>query len=55
MMSPSPSLAPLNAGESSRPPEGTAMLAAWSRKHIARVPAWGGPTLGTRYQDTTGR
>jgi hypothetical protein len=34
-MSPSPSLAPLNAGKPSRSPVGTAMLAALSRKHIA--------------------
>jgi hypothetical protein len=35
-MSPSPSPAPLNAGQPSRSPEGTAMLAAFSRSHIAR-------------------
>ena len=34
-MSPSPGLAALNAGEPSRSPWGTAMLAALSRKHIA--------------------
>jgi len=34
-MSLSPRLAALNAGESGRSPEGTAMLAASSRKHIA--------------------
>ena len=47
MMSPSPALAPLNAGESSRSPEGTAMLAALSRKHIAIAGRLGsGPALG---------
>jgi hypothetical protein len=34
-MSPSPGLATLNAGAPSRSPEGMAMLAASSRKHIA--------------------
>jgi hypothetical protein len=42
-MSPSPCLATLNAGEPGRSPEGTAMLVASSRKHIACGPAWGGP------------
>jgi len=46
MVSPSPTLASLNASESGRSPEGTAMLAASSRKHIASGPAWGGPALG---------
>ena len=45
-MSPPPGLATLNAGPSSRPPEGAAMLVASSRKHIACGPAWGGPALG---------
>jgi hypothetical protein len=45
-MSPSSRIAPLNAGEPGRSPEGTSMLAAWSRSHIARRPAWGGPALG---------
>jgi len=35
-MSPSPGPAPLNAGEPSRSPKGTATLAALSREHIAR-------------------
>ena len=43
MKRPSPSLAALNAGKPDRSPEGTAMLAALSRKHIACGPAWGGP------------
>ena len=34
-VNPSPSLAALNAGNPGRSPEGTAMLAALSRKHIA--------------------
>jgi hypothetical protein len=43
-MCPSSGLAPLNAGEPSRSPEGTAMLAALSRKHIATGgPAWERP------------
>ena len=46
MLSPSPILASLNASESGRSPEGTATLAASSRKHIASGPAWGGPALG---------
>jgi len=46
-MSLSPTLAPLNADESGRPPEGAAMLAALSRKHIARAGRLGsGPALG---------
>jgi hypothetical protein len=40
----SSALAPLNAGEPSRSPEGTAMLAASSRKRIAAGgPAWERP------------
>jgi hypothetical protein len=38
----------LNAGKPGRSPEGTAMLAALSREHIARRPAWGGPALDLR-------
>ena len=38
-MHPSSSPSPLNAGAPGRSPEGTAMLAALSREHIAR----GGP------------
>jgi hypothetical protein len=34
-VSPSPCIAALNAGNPSRSPQGTAMLAALSRKHIA--------------------
>ncbi len=40
---PRPVLLRLNAGKPSRSPEGTAMLAASSRKHIARRPAWERP------------
>jgi len=48
-MSPSPDLASLNARESSRSPEGTAMLAASSRKHIAMPDRLGsGPALGPK-------
>ena len=43
---PSPILASLNASESGRSPEGTAMLAALSRKHIACGPAWERPGAG---------
>jgi len=44
---PSPNLAPLNAGEPGRSPEGTAMLAASSREHIANAGRLGsGPALG---------
>ncbi len=47
MRSPSPTLASLNASESGRSPEGTAMHAALSRKHIARTGRLGsGPALG---------
>jgi hypothetical protein len=46
-MSPSSGHAALNAGASSRSPEGTAMLAALSRKHIAMTGRLGsGPALG---------
>jgi len=46
-MSPSSSLAALNAGEPGRSPEGTAMLAALSREHIASAGRLGsGPALG---------
>jgi len=47
MNRPSPSLAPLNAGKPGRSPEGTAMLAALSREHIAHTDRLGsGPALG---------
>ena len=47
MNRPSPGLAALNAGEPSRSPEGTTMLAASSRKHIANAGRLGsGPALG---------
>jgi hypothetical protein len=50
-MSPSPSLAPLNAGAPGRSPEGTAMLTALSREHIARAGRLGsGPALGPKGQ-----
>jgi hypothetical protein len=50
-MSPSPSLAPLHAGKPGRSPEGTAMLAASSRKHIALPGRLGsGPALGPQMQ-----
>ena len=42
-MNPSSGLAALNAGKPSRSPKGTAMLAALSRSHIARGPAWERP------------
>jgi len=46
-MSPSPSLALLNAGKAGRSPEGTAMLAGSTGKHIARAGQLGsGPALG---------
>ena len=45
-VSPSPSLAPLNAGPAGRSSEGTAMLAASSRKHIARRAGLGRPGAG---------
>jgi hypothetical protein len=48
-MNPSSSLAPLNAGQPDRSPEGTAMLAASSRKHIALAGRLGsGPALGPK-------
>ena len=44
---PRPALRRLNAGRPSRSPEGTAMLAASSRKHIASAGRLGnGPALG---------
>jgi hypothetical protein len=43
MWSPSPILASLNARMSGRSPEGTAMLAASSRKHIAHRAGLGRP------------
>ena len=47
MVSPSPILAALYARESGRPPEGAAMLAAWSGKHVAMAGRLGsGPALG---------
>jgi len=46
-VSPSPDLAPLHAGAPERSPEGTATLAASSRKHIAIAGRLGsGPALG---------
>jgi len=48
-VSPSPSLALLNAGVPGRSPEGTAMPAALSRKHIAKAGRLGsGPALGPK-------
>ena len=48
-MSPPSNLAPLNAGQSGRPPEGAAMLAALSAKHIAIAGRLGsGPALGPK-------
>jgi len=45
--SPSPNLAPLNAGEPGRSPEGTAMLAGSTGEHIASAGRLGsGPALG---------
>jgi hypothetical protein len=53
MNCPSPTLASLHASESSRSPEGTAMLAASSRKHIANAGRLGsGPALGPQYGDS---
>ncbi len=50
MTSPSPSLAPLNAGAPGRSPEGTAMPAASSREHIASAGRLGsGPALAPQY------
>jgi hypothetical protein len=49
-MSPSPSLASLNAGNSGRSPEGTAMLGGSTAKHIASGGRLGsGPALGPKY------
>jgi len=46
-LSPSHRLASLNASEAGRSPEGTAMLAAFGRKHIASAGRLGsGPALG---------
>jgi hypothetical protein len=46
-MSPSPNLAPLNAGKPGRSPKGTAMLAGSTVKHIAMARRLGnGPALG---------
>ena len=46
---PSRGLAALNAGQPNRSPEGTAMLAASSRKHIAQAGRLGsGPALGPK-------
>ena len=50
-MSPSLRRAALNAGAPERSPEGTAMLAASSREHRPRGPAWGGPALGPEYNN----
>jgi len=48
-MSPPSSLSPLNAGQPDRPPEGAAMLAALSGKHIASAGRLGsGPALGPK-------
>ena len=43
VVSPSPGGASLHAGASGRSPEGTAMLAALSRKHIAQRAGLGRP------------
>ncbi len=49
MDSPSPTLAPLNAGKPGRSPEGTAMLGGLTAKHIALAGRIGsGPALGPR-------
>ena len=46
-MCPSPGLAPLNAGNPSRPPAGEAMLGGSTAKHIASAGRLGnGPALG---------
>jgi len=47
--SPSSSLAPLNAGEASRSPEGTAMHAASSRMHIASGAGLGAARRSAQY------
>ena len=49
MDSPSSGLTPLNAGEPSRSPEGTAMQAALSRLHIACGLAWERPGTGPQF------
>ena len=55
-MYPSPGPASLNASHPSRSPEGTAMLAASSRKHIASAGRLGsGPALGPRNPDVVHR
>ena len=48
-VSPSPSPAALNAGTPSRSPEGTAMLAASSRGHIATRAGLGRPGARPEY------
>ena len=49
-MSPSPGPAALNARKPSRPPEGTAMLAGATGKHVANAGRLGsGPALGPQY------
>ena len=49
MSGPSPILASLNASESGRSPEGTAMLAVSNGKHIAKAGRLGGgPALGPK-------
>jgi len=46
-MSPPSGLAPLNAGNPTRPPEGAAMLGGSTAKHIASTGRLGsGPALG---------
>ena len=53
-MSPSSGLALLNAGPPSLSPEGTAMLAASSREHIANAGRLGsGPALGLETHKAT--
>jgi hypothetical protein len=52
-MKPPSSLAALNAGRPELPPEGAAMLAASSRKHIAPAGRLGsGPALGPQEAHT---
>jgi hypothetical protein len=48
MVSPSPLLAALNARDSGRSPEGTAMRTALSRSRFAWGPAWERPGAGPR-------
>jgi len=50
-VSPSPSPAPLNAGVPGRSPEGTAMLAASSRKHIVSGADLGRPGARPEYRE----